>query len=214
DVSTRQAVEAPAPAAQATGRGRGGAGRQAGPPPAARGGLEQAQGEMPVAPMIGCPQGGPARGRQDDCVISPDGKLKAFYRARNFWIANADGSGEVQVTTDGSVAGRIKNGSGSWVYGEELDQTSAIWWAPDSRRVGYYRFDESQVLDFFVTMNLTGIQSVVDAEAYPKAGTPNPQAEVFVFDVAGRKLTKIDVRNGKPFDNDVVGHYVYDVRWS
>ena len=25
---------------------------------------------------------------------------------------------------------------------------------------------------------------------------------------------KMDVRDGKPFANDVVGHYVYDVRWS
>jgi dipeptidyl-peptidase-4 len=169
---------------------------------------------MPATPITGCPQGGPARGRQDECVLSPDGKLKAFYRARNFWVANADGSGEVQVTTDGSETARIKNGSGSWVYGEELDQTTAIWWSPDSTRIGYYRFDESQVPDFFVTMNQTAIQSVVDVEAYPKAGAPNPVAEVFVYDVAARKATRIDVRDGKPFDNAVVGHYVYNVRWS
>ena len=215
DVATMTASEASVSQPSAAGRGgRGAAGRQGGPPPVARGGLEQAQGEMPTEPMVGCPQGGAARGRQDECVLSPDRKLKAFYRARNFWIANADGTGEVQVTTDGSVAGRIKNGSGSWVYGEELDQTSAIWWSPDSSKVGYYRFDESQVLDFFVTMNLTGIQSVVDVEAYPKPGAPNPIAEVFVFDVAARRSTKLDVRDGKPFDNDVVGHYVYNVRWS
>ena len=29
-----------------------------------------------------------ARGRQIDCSVSPDGKLKAFYRDRNFWVAN------------------------------------------------------------------------------------------------------------------------------
>ena len=43
---------------------------------------------------------------------SPDGKLKAFYRDRNFWVANFDGTGEKQVTTDGSVEKRIKNGIG------------------------------------------------------------------------------------------------------
>ena len=212
DVSTMQSVEAPPPAAPATGRGTG---RQGGASPTqGRGGLEQAQGEMPVAPMNGCPQGGQARGRQDECVLSPDGRLKAFYRARNFWVANTDGSGEVQVTTDGSVAGRIKNGSGSWVYGEELDQTTAIWWSPDSTQVGYYRFDESQVLDFYIAMNQTALQTVVDAEAYPKSGTPNPVADVFVFDTATRRATKIDVRDGRPFADDVVGHYVYNVRWS
>ncbi len=213
DLAARQSVEEPA-TAPSTPAGGGGAGRRGGAPPAVRGGLEQEQGEMPMRPMNGCPEGGPARGRQDECVLSPNGKLKAFYRARNFWVANADGSGEMQVTTDGSVAGRVKNGSGSWVYGEELDQTTAIWWAPDSAKVGYYRFDESQVADFFIAMNQTSIQTVVDAEAYPKPGTPNPVADVFVFDVAGRKSTRIDVRDGQAFDNNVVGHYVYNVRWS
>jgi dipeptidyl-peptidase-4 len=190
-----------------------GSGHEGGTAPP-RGGLEQAQSEMPATPMRGCPRTRTPRGRQDECEMSPDGRLKAFYRARNFWIGNADGSGEVQVTTDGSEARRIKNGSGSWVYGEELDQTTAMWWSPDSRRVAYYRFDESQVRDFYVQMNQTGIQSVMDVEAYPKAGAPNPIAEVFVYDVGARTSTKIDVRDGRPFDNDVVGHYVYNVRWS
>ena len=54
----------------------------------------------------------------------------------------------------------------------------------------------------------------MDVEAYPKAGAPNPIAEVFVYDVSARTSTRIDVRDGKPFDNEVVGHYVYNIRWS
>ena len=92
--ATMKAIEAgEAPAA--TGGGRGGRGGT--PPPAGgrgRGGLEQAQTEMPVAPTAGCPNTTAARGRQIDCHPSPDGKLKAFYRNRNLWIANFDGSGE------------------------------------------------------------------------------------------------------------------------
>lgn len=169
---------------------------------------------MPVAPISGCPTSAAARGRQADCVVSPDGKLKAFYRARNLWIANVDGSGEHQITTDGSVEGRIKNGTASWVYGEELGQTTAIWWSPDSTRVAYYRFDESQVKDFFLQMNQTAIQDTLDVEAYPKAGSPNPMADVFVYDVRSAGTAKMDVRGGKPFDNAVIGHYVYAVEWS
>jgi dipeptidyl-peptidase-4 len=196
-----------------TGRGLGG--RQSGPPAAGRsGGMEQEQSEMPTSPIQGCPQGAAARGRQADCVLSPDGKLKAFYRARNLWVANLDGSAERQVTTDGNEKGRIKNGTGSWVYGEELGQTTAIWWSPDSTRVGFYRFDESQVKDFYLQMNQTAVQDTLDVEAYPKAGAPNPVADVFVYDTRAAKTTKIDVRNGKPFDNTVVGHYVYAIEWS
>lgn len=223
NLATLQATEATptATAAQAPAGGRG-AGRAGGVPPTAgragggqsQGGMEQAQREMPATPMAGCPSTNAPRGRQLECALSPDGKFKAFYRARNFWVANADGTGEVQVTTDGSVEKRIKNGSGSWVYGEELGQTTAIWWAPNSRQVGYYRFDESEVKDFYLGMNQTGIQSVLDVEAYPKAGAPNPIPEVFVYDIAAGASKKIDVRDGKPFSNDVVGHYVYNMRWS
>jgi dipeptidyl-peptidase-4 len=221
DLATMKLTEgvAAAPATPAGGGGR--AGRAGGAPPAggrgggqSLGGMEQAQHEMPVAPMAGCPAGGAPRGRQLECSLSPDGKFKAFYRARNFWVANADGTGETQVTTDGSVEKRIKNGSGSWVYGEELGQTTAIWWAPNSRQVGYYRFDESEVKDFYLGMNQTGIQTALDVEAYPKAGAPNPIPEVFVYDVAAGASKKFDVRDGKAFSNDVVGHYVYQMRWA
>jgi dipeptidyl-peptidase-4 len=175
--------------------------------------MEQAQSEL-TAVISGCPQGAAARGRQADCVVSPDGKMKAFYRARNLWVANFDGTGEKQVTKDGSEQARIKYGTGSWVYGEELSQSSAIWWSPDSTKVGFYRFDESQVPDFYVQMNQTGIQDAVDVEAYPKAGAPNPIADVLVYNIATAKTTAIDARDGKPFDNTVVGHYVYAVEWT
>jgi dipeptidyl-peptidase-4 len=219
DLATMKSTEGAATAPAAPPAGRGGRGGRAGGPPAGgrgqgQGGLEQQQHEMPVAPMAGCPPGGAPRGRQLECSVSPDGKFKAFYRARNFWVANADGTGEVQVTTDGSVEKRIKNGSGSWVYGEELGQTTAIWWAPDSRQVGYYRFDESEVKDFYLGMNQTGIQTALDVEAYPKAGAPNPIPEVFVYDLGAGAAKKIDVRDGKAFSNDVVGHYVYQMRWA
>ena len=154
------------------------------------------------------------RGRQAASAESPDGTLKAFYRDRNLWISSATGSDETAVTTDGSEKDRIKYGTASWVYGEELAQTSAMWWSPDGKKLAYYRFDEKQVVDYNLQLDQTKIQSRNDTEAYPKAGTNNPIVDVFVFDVASKTTTKIDVRNGRPFDNEAVGHYVYRVSWS
>jgi dipeptidyl-peptidase 4 len=160
-------------------------------------------------------QGGlPARGRQFEWTVSPDERLKAFYRDRNLWVSAADGSNEVAVTTDGSDAARVKYATASWVYGEELGQRSAMWWSPDSTKVAYYRFDESPVPDYHLQIDQTKLQSRDDVEAYPKAGAPNPVVDLFVYDVAAKKSVRIDVRDGKPFDNAVVGHYVYRVQWS
>jgi dipeptidyl-peptidase-4 len=158
--------------------------------------------------------GGPARGRQFDSATSPDGKLKAYYKNRNLWISNADGANESAITSDGNEKDRIKNGSASWVYGEELFQTTAIWWSPDSKKVGYYRFDESHVPDYFLGLNQTKVQDTLDTEAYPKAGVDNPVVDVFAYDVATKRSVRMDARDGKPLSDGVLGYYVYHMAWT
>lgn len=158
--------------------------------------------------------GGPARGRQFDFAFSPDGKHKAFYRDRNLWISDSAGTNELAITSDGSTQHRVKNGSASWVYGEELGQNTAMWWNTDGSKLAFYRFDESGVPDYFLELSQTKLQSEVDAEAYPKPGVPNPIVDLFVYDVATRMVTRMDVRDGQPFENGVVGHYVYHVAWT
>src|SRR5687767_3960303 len=184
DVATRKASELPPLPAQTSG-GRGG-----------RGG-----------------GGAPERGRQFTQARSPDSTFVALYRDRNLWMKGPDGS-ESPITTDGSEKDRIKYGTASWVYGEELDQTTAIWWAPNSRKVAYYRFDEKPVPDYYLQLEQTKLYSSLDTEAYPKAGFPNPVVDILVYDVGMKQSVKIDVRSGKPFENATVGHYVYNVRWT
>ena len=158
--------------------------------------------------------GGRERGRQDTEALAPDGKHNAVYRDRNLWMSDVDGTHLTAITKDGSEKDRIKYGTASWVYGEELSQTSAMWWNPASTKVAYYRFNEKPVPDYFLQMDQTKLQSTTDIEAYPKAGVDNPVVDIFVYDVASGKSTTLDIRDGKPFTNDVVGHYAYNVRWS
>src|SRR5437764_10957754 len=114
------------------------------------------------------------------------GNHGAIYKDRNVWIGDSTGAGAVQITADGSVQSRIKYGTASWVYGEELSQRTAMWWSPDGSKLAYYRFDEREVHDYFVVMNQTQLQPVLDSEAFPTAGTPNPAVDLFVYDVASR----------------------------
>jgi dipeptidyl-peptidase-4 len=158
--------------------------------------------------------GAPERGRQVAATPSPNGALKAFYRDRNLWLSDAAGGNEVALTTDGNEKDRIKYGTASWVYGEELGQTTAMWWSPDSTKLAYFRFDEKQVDDYYLQLDQTKLYSRIDTEAYPKAGRPNPVVDLFIYDSAAKQTVKVDVRGGKPFDNAVVGHYVYKIAWS
>ena len=156
----------------------------------------------------------PDRGRQFDSTTSPDGKYTAYYRDRNVWLRDAASGTERALTTDGSAASRVKYGTASWVYGEELSQQTAMWWSPDSRKLAYYRFDERDVADYFVILNQTQLQTALDVEAFPKAGTPNPVVDLFIYDLASGETVRADVRSGNGFNNAVVGHYVYRVGWS
>jgi dipeptidyl-peptidase 4 len=156
----------------------------------------------------------PARGRQYTWALSPDGKSRAFHRDRNVWLGDALGSNAVAVTTDGREQTRIKYGTANWVYGEELFQTTALWWSTNSRKLAFYRFDESQVADYYLTLDHTKVQNRLEIEPYMKVGTPNPLVGILIYDLETRKTLPVDVRGGQPFDNAVVGHYVYDVSWT
>lgn len=163
-------------------------------------------------------QGGqsPERGRQLASADSPDNTLRAIHneRDRNLHLVDTATGADTPITTDGSKEKRIKYGTASWVYGEELGQRTAMWWSPDNRKLAFYRFDESPVSDYYLQLAQTKLQSAVDTEAYPKAGTPNPIVDLLIYDVATKKTTTLDVRGGKPFDDAVIGHYVYRVQWS
>ena len=173
--------------------------------------------DAPSAPAVangGRRAGGPGRGRQSTEAWTADSSKKASYRDRNLFIANRDGSGERQLTTDGSESGRIKYGTASWVYGEELGQTTAMWWSPDGTKLAFYRFDERPVKDYVLQTDQTTVQGSQMTEAYPKSGTENPIVDLYVYDVASGRTVRMDARDGKPLTDDAVGHYVYGISWT
>lgn len=176
---------------------------------------KKSEGEIPASGVAGGGRGdrrrAPDRGRQFSEVLSADGKLRAFYKDRNVYLAETDGAkSETPVTTQGSVDKRIKFGQASWVYGEELNVREAMWFSPDGKYLAYYGFDESKVKDYYLTLNHGGIQTELDVEAYPKAGAENPVVSLFIYDIAAKKSTQVVT----DFGDASVGHYVYQVRWS
>lgn len=159
------------------------------------------------------------RGRQATVTTSPDGRWKAEYREGNIELRETMGNSAKQsepkkITTDGGKQNRLFYGTASWVYGEELEQRSAMWWSPDSKKLAYYRFDESNVKDYYVALDQLEVQDRLDAEPYPKAGAANPIVDLYIYDIEKGQNVRVDVRDGKPFTNDAIGHYVYNIRWS
>lgn len=156
----------------------------------------------------------PARGRQFDSAESPDGKLKAFTKDRNMYLSNADGSNVIAITTDGNEENQVKYGIATWVYGEELGQNTAMWWSPDGSKIAFYRFVEKDVKKYYVLLNQLELYDSLEVEAYPKVGEPNLPVDLMVYDLATKKMTELDIRDGKPYNDGELGTYIYDMSWT
>ncbi|RMH03065.1 MAG: hypothetical protein D6702_07180 [Planctomycetota bacterium] len=139
--------------------------------------------------------GRPARGRQHTAVVSPDGRWEARYQDWNVVLVDKRSGEEIAVTRDGNE--KIHYGTASWVYGEELDQTTAMWWSPDSKKLLYYRFDDTGVKPFHLVTGWTEINTEIYSEYYPKAGATNPAAEIHVYDLESGESRRIDVGGGR-----------------
>ncbi|MBN7816112.1 S9 family peptidase [Algoriphagus pacificus] len=157
---------------------------------------------------------GPARGRQFDSAVSPDGKVKAFTKDRNMYISNPDGSGVVAITTDGNEENQVKYGIATWVYGEELGQNTAMWWSPDSKKIAFYRFVEKDVKKYYVLLDQLSLYDSLEIEAYPKVGEPNLPVDLMVYDLETKEMKELDIRDGKAYDDGDLGTYIYDISWT
>ncbi len=156
----------------------------------------------------------PQRGRQYAEETAPNKNLKSVYRDGNVYITDSLGGNEVAVTTEGSIEKRFTFGTATWVYGEELSQLHAMWWSPDSKKLAFYHFDMSKVRNYYLMYEQTEIYDSMNIEAYTKVGAINPVVELYIYDLETEKTVLVDVRDGQPFDDNVVGHYVYKIEWS
>jgi len=156
----------------------------------------------------------PQRGRQYASADSPDGKLKAFTKDRNMYISDNTGNNTITITNEGNTENQIKYGIATWVYGEELDQITAMWWSPDSKKIAFYKFNEKGSKKYYVLYDQTKIQNSVEIEAYPKVGAKNLPVDILVYDLETQQTITLDTRNGKPYHDGDLGTYLYDIAWS
>ncbi|MFZ9880482.1 MAG: DPP IV N-terminal domain-containing protein [Phycisphaerales bacterium] len=184
----------------------------------ATGAIASAQGEPPESAKPSKEQRNgrgerrPPRGRQFTTSNSPDGSWTAVSEKGNLFLDAKEGGERKALTTDGNDD--IKYGQASWVYGEELDQTTAMWWSPDSRFLAFYRFDESKVKDFYILGGWTEANTRVLSEAYPKPGAANPTAARMIHEIATGKTVAVDSFSAKSGAAEGAEYYLFNVRWT
>ena len=126
-------------------------------------------------------------------TVSPDGTKVAYTKNNNLYYLSLANMQTVQVTNDGK-RNSIINGSTDWVYEEELGFTKAFFWSPDSKKIAYYRFDESEVPEYTL-QNWNQGQLYPDNYTfkYPKAGEKNSEIQILVYHLESTNKINVDL---------------------
>lgn len=135
--------------------------------------------------------------------FSPDGSKVAYGRANDLWVKDLRSGSETRLTTDGSDD--IINGTTDWVYEEELGLRDAFRWSPDSRRLAFWRFDQSAVPAYPIVDDM-GTYPRVSVLRYPKAGEANSRVTIHVIGADGGNRRALDV-------GPDTGQYVTRMEW-
>ncbi len=144
-------------------------------------------------------------GKQRLTTFSPDGKMVAFVRDNNLYVMALNSLKETAVTTDGKF-NEVINGTTDWVYEEEFGITQGFYWSPDSKKIAFYRFDESRVKQY--SMQMWGeLYPENYTYKYPKAGEDNSVVDVLIYDLESQKTLKLDIGS----QND---QYMPRIQWT
>lgn len=131
-----------------------------------------------------------SNGKQGLADFSPDATKVAFVRDNNLFIKNLNSNEEKQITFDG-LDRHIINGTTDWVYEEEFAVTKGFHWSPDSKKIAFMRFDESEVKEWWLpTYGM--LYPDYHSYKYPKAGEANSIVTIHVYDLETGTITLMD----------------------
>lgn len=138
--------------------------------------------------------------------FSPDGKLLSYIKNNNLYIMDLSTGKESQITNDGQF-NSIINGATDWVHEEEFSFSTAYFWSPDSKKIAYYKFDESNVKEFSFNEFNQQLYPTEYKFKYPKAGEANSIVSIHVYDLKSGKDQVMDI--GQELDQ-----YIPRIKWT
>jgi dipeptidyl-peptidase-4 len=144
-------------------------------------------------------------GKQSYASFSPDASKVAFVRDNNLFYVDLGTNELHQVTTDGKF-NELIHGSTDWVYEEEFGFAKAFYWSPDSKKIAYLTFDETNVTEY--NMQLWSELYPNDYRfKYPKAGEDNSLVSLSVYHLEDNKTVRISA-------GDETDIYIPRVKWT
>ncbi len=137
-------------------------------------------------------------------TFSPDESKIAYVVDNNLYLYDIVSGKTKAITTDGKW-NYIINGNADWVYEEEFSFSQAYQWSPDGAYLAYYKFDESRVKEYNLTM-FDNEHNKDYRYKYPKAGDSNSTVTIHIYDVAKSKTIPAKYEQG-----DI---YIPRIKWT
>jgi dipeptidyl-peptidase 4 len=144
--------------------------------------------------------------KQMYATFSPDGAKVGFVRGNNIFIKDLTSGKETQVTTDG-LFNHIINGATDWVHEEEFAFSVAYFWSGDSKKIAYYKFDESKVKEFSFNEFNNQLYPTEYKYKYPKAGEENSIVTIHTYNLATAMDKTMNIGN-------VIDQYIPRIKWT
>ncbi|MVZ61187.1 S9 family peptidase [Sphingobacterium humi] len=146
---------------------------------------------------------------QEDVTYSEANTQTAYLIGNNIEILTADGR-KITVTQD-TVDG-IVNGS-SKTHRNEFGVDRGMWWSPDSKKLLYYRKDESMVTNYPLPQWDSRVASIKNIR-YPMAGMKSEEVTLHIFNTETNAY--VQLQTGEPKEQyltivtwDPSGEYIY-----
>jgi dipeptidyl-peptidase-4 len=138
--------------------------------------------------------------------ISPDGLQVAYVSEFNLYTENLTTGQITPLTKDGNR--KLINGTFDWAYEEEFACRDGFQWSPDSKRIAFWQIDANQIRDYFMINTTDSIYSQIIPVEYPKVGESPSPAKIGVIELAGQKLTWLNI------PGDPQQHYLPRMEWN
>ena len=146
------------------------------------------------------------QGKQMYATFNPAGDKVAFVYDNNLYLKNLNDGQTTQITSDGQM-NAIINGALDWVYEEEFGFAQGFAWSPDGNSIAFYRFDESQVKEFTLTLYHNDLYPEYNTFKYPKVGETNSTVSVHIYNVNTGKTLAAEL--GSETDQ-----YIPRIKWT
>ena len=137
--------------------------------------------------------------------FSPDGQRVAYVYRNNIYVQDLASLRVRQLTKDGSD--RIVNGTGDWVYEEELSIRDGFRWSPDGDFIAYWQFDTENVREFTLIDYTKDLYPTLTSFKYPKVGQVNSACRIGVVRASGGRTRWLKIP-GDPRE-----HYIHSLEW-